>query len=284
MMAVVAIVAPAGFAMASPSADEIINKYIEAIGGKDALAKVNNRVIKGVFTLPDMGITANYENYTQTPNAINIVTIEGMGEVISGIKDDVAWEAHFMNGDSILDGARKATEQRRAVIEPLANWTDWYTSAEVEVDVEATEVDVEATEVDVEATEVDDEATVGDSPVHKVVLTPKEGTPETFYFDKESGLIVQRDGIGQDGMLSSTMISDYREVDGVQIAHAIEILGGMTIEIMIDSVEQNVEIAAEQFDFPPQIAALLNPPEAAASDEEAVSDEEAASDEGSDHK
>lgn len=249
MMAAVAIVAPAGFAMASPSADEIIDKYIEAIGGKDALAKINNRVVKGVFSLVDMGMTASYENYTQTPNALNVISLDGMGEIRSGIKDDVAWEAHFMNGDSILDGARKLSAQRQATIEPLANWTTWYASAEV-----------------------DGEATVGDSPAHKIVLTPKEGNPETIYFDKESGLIVQRDGIGQDGMVASTMISDYREVDGIQVAHAIEILGGMTIEITIESVEQNVEIAAERFELPPQIAALLNPPEAAASDE------------GSDHK
>lgn len=248
-LAAVVVAAPFGSASAAslPSAQEIIDNYIKAIGGKAAIGKINNRVTKGVFSLVDMGMTANYENIVAPPNAYNAISIEGMGEVLNGISDGVAWESHFMNGDSILEGDRKLTAERGATLNQYVDWQKWYSSAEVK-----------------------GEEAVGESTAYAVEMTPKSGDPSTVYFDKESGLIVQTDGVGQDGMMASTIIGDYKDVNGVKVPHSIRIEGGMTIEITMESIEHNAEIADDAFALPAQIAALANP--------------EAAEDEGSTSK
>lgn len=258
--AIAAVMFAAPFSAASaadlPAAQELIDKYIEAIGGRAAVEGIESRVTKGVFALVDMGMSAGYENYVQPPNVYNAVNLEGMGSVLTGIKDGVAWESHFMNGDSILEGDKKTDAERNAVIETLLEWEKWYSGAEVT-----------------------GEEAVGEATAYAVEMTSTAGEASTIYFDKESGLIIQRDGIGPDGLSNTTVIGDYKDVGGVMVAHSIQIQGGMTIEITMESVEHNVAIAAEQFDMPAGIQLLLNPPEAAeASDEGSASKEE---DEGS---
>ena len=44
-----------------PSADEILDKYVEALGGKAAFEKFRSRVVKGARELPAMGITSGGE-------------------------------------------------------------------------------------------------------------------------------------------------------------------------------------------------------------------------------
>src|SRR5205823_12522020 len=51
-----------------PSADEILDKYVEALGGKAAFEKFSSRVVKGALELPAMGITSGAEIYAKAPN------------------------------------------------------------------------------------------------------------------------------------------------------------------------------------------------------------------------
>ena len=89
-------------------------------------------------------------------------------------------------------------------------------------------------------------------------MTPKEGPAETVYFSKASGLIVQTTA-EQQGMAVTSKVGDYKEVDGVKIAHKMVSEGGaMNITITFDSIEQNVDIDKSKFDIPEEIKALQN--------------------------
>ena len=85
----------------------------------------------------------------------------------------------------------------------------------------------------------------------------------TLYFEKESGLLVKQE-VSQQGGSVETMIGDYKEVDGIKIAHRTaqktKIEGvQFAVEIVttIDSVEHNVDIPASRFALPDDIKALL---------------------------
>lgn len=225
------------WAQDAPSVDAIVAKYIDAVGGKDALAKVKSRVMKGTFSLPDMGIEAKMEIYIQPPNAYTLVNVESMGmSVENGISNGVAWTMNPMEGNRILEGAEKTQALQQAAIEPMLNWKEIFEKAEVA-----------------------GEANVGDAACYKVVFTPKEGDPVTVYFDKESGLIRQRDQ-SQQGMMVSSKVEEYKEVGGVKVAAVMKSEGGMINPVItFATIEDNVDIPAEKFNLPDAIKALQAP-------------------------
>lgn len=235
VLAMALTLVPMGTASAA-TGEEVIANYIKAIGGEAAIKKIKNRVTKGSFSLPDMGIEAAMTNIVSPPNMWNEVNVEAMGMVVlQGKSGDVVWSINPMEGSKILEGGEKAAMLRQSSIEPYLNWKDFFASAEV-----AGEEDVD-----------------GDA-CYKVVLTPKDGDAETVYFSKASGLITQTTG-SQQGMEVTSKVGDYKEVDGVKIAHSIVSEGGaMNITITYDSIEQNVDIEDGKFDVPEEIKALQN--------------------------
>src|SRR5687768_4973849 len=60
--------------------DQIIEKYLAAIGGKAANEKLTSRVSKGTFELAAMGINAQAEVLSKAPNSFLLtITIPGFG-------------------------------------------------------------------------------------------------------------------------------------------------------------------------------------------------------------
>ena len=212
----------------------LIDKYVEATGGEEAHKAIKNRTQKGVFSIIDMGMSADMETYSAPPNFLNVVSVEGMGEVRNGISGDTVWEMHFMNGDSILDGGRANDVRQQAALNPWEDWKKWYSSAKV-----------------VGEDDLDGEATV------KVEFSKDEGDPTTIFFSKDSGLIVGQESVDpSSGMAALQKISEYKEVDGVKLPHKIAIEGMMNIEISILETKHNQDIPSGTFDVPEAIAAL----------------------------
>jgi carboxyl-terminal processing protease len=66
----------------TPSPEEIINHYIEAIGGEAALLKIKSRVSTGTVELP-LGLSGTVEIYEQAPNRSSVImTLKGFGSVL----------------------------------------------------------------------------------------------------------------------------------------------------------------------------------------------------------
>lgn len=211
----------------------IVDKYIKATGGEAAYKNLKNRTMKGVFSLIDMGISAEMTSYSEPPNSLTVVDVAGMGEVRNGVSGDTVWEMHFMNGDTILDGERALAQKEQASLAPWLEWKQYYSSAKIVGD-----------------DELDGEA------VTKVEFSREGGDATTFLFAKESGLIVGREGAGMDGMPMLQLVGDYKEVDGVLVPHKMEMQGAMTIEIVFEEIKHNTEIPEGTFDLPPTISAL----------------------------
>jgi hypothetical protein len=54
---------PAAKPEAMPSVDQILDKYVQALGGKAAIEKLTSTVITGTFELPAMGMSGPLEAY-----------------------------------------------------------------------------------------------------------------------------------------------------------------------------------------------------------------------------
>src|SRR5262249_20416950 len=114
LFALVAIV-PAFAQDKTPTADQIVEKFYQAHGGKAAYEKLNSRVEKGTFELPAMGMSGSIEGYSKAPNKnIVIISLEGFGEVKQGYTGSEAWSLNPMEGMKTLSGDELEDAKREA--------------------------------------------------------------------------------------------------------------------------------------------------------------------------
>ncbi len=90
--------------MASPvlsqSADEILNKMIEALGGRKAMEAINDQTSTGTMELTQMGLSGSVTDYFKRPNKTR-VDIEVMGMVITNAFDgETAWMVNPQTGST----------------------------------------------------------------------------------------------------------------------------------------------------------------------------------------
>lgn len=222
-----------------PKAEQIIEEYIEATGGREAREKLHSRITRGYLEFLNMGMKLSMITYAAEPNLAYVeLESESMGSIREGSNGEIAWEISTMQGSSVSQGEAKAFKMREAAFHGETRWKELYEKAEC--------VGAE---------------TLNERRCYKVVLTPKEGKPITRYYDAESHLLVKSEFtyVGPMGELDvSVVVSDYREVDGIKIAHRAEqSLMGQTQVIVTEGVEHNVEIPKERFDLPDEIEALV---------------------------
>lgn len=75
----------------TPSPEQIINRYIEAVGGESALLKIKSRVSTGTVELP-MGLNGTVEVYEQSPNRTSVImNLDGFGIVQHTSNGSLSW-------------------------------------------------------------------------------------------------------------------------------------------------------------------------------------------------
>lgn len=222
-----------------PKGEEIIEKYLTAVGGTDALGKLKNRVSKGTIVIPEMGMSGTLTTHQAPPMDGKVeVVFEGMGTILTGTKGEVAWEVSPMTGARVMEGNDKIVAYRQVPLDPFIDWKTRF-----------------------EKVETTGEDTEGETPAYIVTLTPKEGPPEVAYFDKESGLLLKIETAGENGATFTRPFGDYKEVDGVKVAHSTGLRGGQfNFDMTFETVEHNTEIAADVFDLPDVIKTILEGP------------------------
>lgn len=224
---------------ALPTGESLMTKYVEALGGQAAFDKIDNRVAQGSLDLGAMGITMSLSVYAAKPDRLySIVDSDATGRIESGVVDGIVWENSAMRGAIVKEGAEKDDVLRDAAFDRMVYWKPSTKSVEC--------VGV---------------ADVDGKPAYKVVLTPKTGSAQTIYFDRETGLAVQIETrMAAAGQVIDIVSKpgDYRVLDGVKIPFTIkQYLMGQERVITLQSVEHNVSLPADRFALPAAIKALV---------------------------
>ncbi|MGC9949944.1 MAG: hypothetical protein ABSF64_26550 [Bryobacteraceae bacterium] len=234
--ALLLLAAPA-FAADDMKPEAILDKYIEVTGGRAAYEKVKTEIATG--TVEVMGMSGPLTSYREAPDkSYSLVDFSaGPGKFEEGTNGTVAWAMDGMQGPRIKDGDERATALRSGALYKDAHWRDFYKKAEL-----AGSEDVNG------------------KACYKVLLTPNEGSAETRFFEKTSGLLVKvlMPVTSPDGSATAELLlSDYRDEGGVLTPHTIDQkLPSVEIVVKIQSVKENVEIPAGRFDLPAEIKAL----------------------------
>jgi len=225
-----------------PKAETILEKYIEATGGKAAYAKVHGDISTGTMTFTAMGLTGQLVMYSLAPDKRLVeITLEGIGKLSEGVNGDVAWSMNAMQGPRLKEGEEKATTLLQARYNAEAQWRDLYKTVET---------------VGVEQVDGKD--------AYKVLLTPKSGRPITKWYDKDTNLLVKIAMTSQSPMgeiAIETFPSDYRkEGDLIQPHKMVMKAAGQDLTMTFDKVEYNADIPKDKFDPPAEVKALMNKP------------------------
>jgi hypothetical protein len=161
---------------AFPSVDQILSKYVAALGGEQAMRKVTTRVITGTQNLPTgpggtVPTPAKLERSLKAPNLILEVYTAEKFAISSGFDGKAAW-AKNQNGNvnSPAPGGVDAERAQRAALfnEPLTLKQQYPTMT------------------------VDGIAKVNGKDTYVVVGTPAANTPERLYFDTQTGLLLRK--------------------------------------------------------------------------------------------
>lgn len=219
-------------AAALPSVDEILDKYVKASGGKEAIQKVTSRAVKGTFEIEAMGMTGPVQMYSKAPNksamVIEIPNVGTFNEVFDGNK---AWSANPMSGLREKTGAELAAQKRDADFYQTLNLKSHYSKMVVK-----------------------GKEKVGAGEAYVIEATPAEGGPEKMYFDVTSGLLVRQDAerdTEQGKMAVEVYFDDYKDVDGVKVPHILKQVTPMfSMTIKTTEVKQNVSIDDAKFNKP----------------------------------
>src|SRR5215472_3309551 len=160
------------YAADMPSGASLIDRYIEKSGGAAAYAKAKTMMMTGTVTVEGANISGSVSIYQEGLKFYQVADIMGVGKIETGFDGETAWENSALQGPRILEGDEKIEARRAATLAVVSNWRQVFKEART--------------------TGSED---VDGKPAWKVEMIAKEGKPETFYFDKDSGLLVKTTSI-----------------------------------------------------------------------------------------
>jgi len=217
---------------------EILDKFVEASGGKAAYAKIDNRYQKGTLSMPAMNISLTTEAWMAKPNLVYFkAESPELGVIERGYDGTTFWEKSMMTGPRILEGDELAESKLEAQFDGLSHWRDLYKSAMFV-----------------------GEDSVNGKLADKVVVTSNDGKDQTLFFDKDSHLLTKVNFVSESQMGDvpvNVFVGDYRDVDGLKISFnsKIDVMGQERV-MTVDSLAQNVELPKGIFDIPQDILDL----------------------------
>jgi len=217
---------------ADPTVDQILDKYVQAIGGRQAVEKITSRVTKGTFEVTTMGMKGDLEIYVKAPNKIlTIQNLSGVGEIRDGYDGKIAWSQNPMMGLREKSGPELAAVVRESDIHSSIKIRQIYSKLELK-----------------------GKEKVGDRETYLVLATPAEGAPVKVYYDAQTGLIARTDvelETPQGKFQIQTTLDDYREVDGVKMPFTRRQESSMgSAVIKWTEVKHNVAIDDTMFNKP----------------------------------
>jgi hypothetical protein len=217
---------------AEPTVDQILDKYVQAIGGRQAMEKVTSRVTKGTFELSAMGLKGEIEIYAKAPNkSLSVQNVSGVGEILDGYDGKVAWSKNPMMGLREKSGAELAAIARASDIHAPIKTRQLYSKLEFK-----------------------GKEKLGNRETYVILATPADGAPVKMYFDTQTGLIARTDTdveTPQGQFHIETTVDDYREVDGVKIAFTMRQDSPVASAVIkLTEVKHNVAIDDAKFNKP----------------------------------
>ena len=198
----------------SPTPKEVLEKYLEAVGGEKALLKLTSRVSVGTVEISAMGVSGTAEMFEQAPNESALVlSVDGLGQMRQTSDGKSQW-----------------------MQDPLVGLVRFNTGFSADTDNFHRELALRKLEASLR---FDGHAKVGERDTLVLSRRYESGATEKLFFDLETGLLLRQD---------HTYYEDYREVDGVKLPFITktESPNGFVI-LRIREIKHNVPVDKSRF-------------------------------------
>jgi len=215
----------------TPSADQILDRYVQAIGGPAAWKKLTSRVSTGTIDIPDKNLSGTVEIREKAPNHMLVTIIVAGASYRQGYDGTIAWT------DDPKDGLR---DESAAELDDTRRDADFYHPLDLRTLY--SKFTVTGTEK------------VADRDAYAVEAMRAGSEPDKLYFDTQTGLVVRMFTRRHtaDGVIEFLEdLEDYREVDGVKLPFTVhQTSTDSSFTIKFSEVRQNVELDDTQFSKP----------------------------------
>lgn len=223
------------------TADDIVEKYLTAIGGRAALAKLTSRSMSGTITLstPAGDISGPVEILSQQPNkSRTLITMDlssfGAGQMVFDQRFDgtSGYVLDSLQGNRDITGNQLENMKNGSFPNPFLNYKERGATVELA-----------------------GKEKVGEREAYVLVFKPRSGSVVRQYLDADSYIpvrVVMTVEAPQVGELEQTTeLLDYRDVDGVKIPFLVKATSSVQRStIVITRVEHNVRIDDALFSKP----------------------------------
>jgi hypothetical protein len=223
------------------TADEIVEKHLAAIGGREALGRIRSRVSSGKVTVttPVGDLAGTVEAFAKAPDKSRTlikvdVTALGAGIVTNDQRFDGAsgYIIDTLNGNREITGAQLDALRNNGF--PTA-WLDYKARGH--------------------AVALTGKETLGDRPALVLDVTPKTGPKMRSWVDAETYLIVKTSvtvDVPPLGAVEQIMeFGDYRTVDDVKVPFLVKSINSLqTVTGVLTDVKHNVDIDEASFRKP----------------------------------
>jgi len=226
-LAAVGFAVPAG-AQPLPPAQEVIDRYVESIGGREAAERIQSRRL--VYQVSAGGQTIDMDVRQRRPNLGVVVVSTPLGEVRSGFDGNVGW-AIGPTGPVIMEGPQGEEVRIRSAFD-----------ADILFNVYPT---METTE----------RAEYGGKACYKVRMVTAAGMESARCFDVETGLMVAVEAT-QNGLPVTAVYDEYREFDGLKYPASFtsSAMGQEAVTTLV--TVEHTDIPASEFALPEAVRAL----------------------------
>ncbi len=207
--------APAAPAVGGMSAEQVIDKYIQAIGGKEKLMAIKDETLS--MEASAQGITLEMVSMKKDPGKVK-VSVKAMGnEVQSQVFDGKSGKVTQQGQSAAMDEKELKKASGDALIFPELH----YAKLGYKLSYKGTEA-------------------VNGSEAHKVVIEDPQGNKETTFFDAKTGYMVKNVEVSEAGT-QTTEFTDYQEQNGIFSPRKVVISGifPFPLEFKVKSIEWN---------------------------------------------
>jgi hypothetical protein len=213
----------------TPTVQEILAKYVQAIGGRAANEKIKSRTMKGTIELAPMGVKGTFESFAAAPGkSLTKMSLTGIGDIIEGYDGTTAWSVNPISGNRDKQG-----------VELAQNALTYNFYREINLDKLYQKMELKGVEK------------VGSDDAYVISATRGNLPSETFYFSAKNGLMVRQDitlETPEGKTPTKNFFEDFRDVDGVKLAFKTRsTLPQFEVITIYSEIKHNAAIADTKF-------------------------------------
>jgi tetratricopeptide (TPR) repeat protein len=214
-----------------PTVDEVLARYVQALGGTKAINAATSRVMKGTVDVVGVRRGQSFEIYAKAPNkTLTIMPAPSSGMIRLGFNGRSGW-AQTPAGLRLLKGVELAAVERDS---------DFYGPLRLKNNFAKISLL--------------GKSKIGYREVYALDLQPASGASQKLYLDAETYLPVRMNTTRVSGRLQAPVeiyLDDWQAVDGVQYPFRMsQSFPGLTLVFNIKEIQHNVRLDTSMFEAP----------------------------------